>query len=220
MVIFRPPRLYCVFGLQKGHNIDELPDGCSIGIVGHGRLALPCNLISWVTRKLMPELIRRINDRGHQVPVRDWPIKSPTKHDWNASLGGASRQVRTNDSMAFVAAEAQKGRPTSFDIAIRGRRKPSEEWRPALHPTVRDGSSTKNAAIPRTLELGDGNCGDMLLCQRILILPFLEVFPNDTETKFEKSVAGAGIVRVDEDRDAPVSQAPGLLDGLESQCRR
>ena len=120
MIILRPPRLYCVFGLQKGHNIDQLPDGCSIGIVGHGRLALPCNLIFWIARKLMPELIRRINDRGHQVPVRDWLIKSPAKHDWNASLGATSWQVRTNDFMAFVAAEAQKGRSTSFDIAIRG----------------------------------------------------------------------------------------------------
>ncbi len=67
----------------------------------------------------MPELIPRINNRGHQVPVRDWLVDSPAKRDWNASLGATSWQVRTNDFMAFVAAEAQKGRSTAFDLAIR-----------------------------------------------------------------------------------------------------
>ena len=119
MVVLGQFSLHSVSGLQEGHDIDKLPHCRPIGVVGHTWFAFPRDLVSWIAGKLMPELIPRINNRSHQVAVRDWLVNSAAKHDWNASLGGTSRQIRAHYFMTFVPPERQKGRITSFDIAIR-----------------------------------------------------------------------------------------------------
>ena len=104
--------------LQKLDDIRELLHGDAIRVIRHARLPSGDNLAGRVTR----ELVRRIDDRRHQIAVDERTGLPPAQDDGDGRLNGRTRKVRTEDGMTSVASQRQERSLASFDVAVR--RKP------------------------------------------------------------------------------------------------
>jgi len=105
----------CILRLQKLHDIRELPDGHPVRIMRRPRLTVDADLRDRVMRKL----VRRVDDRGHQVSVRDWPAHRAAQDDWDGRFDGRTWQVQTGHDVTGMASERQKSLLASFDVTVR-----------------------------------------------------------------------------------------------------